>query len=583
MTFKQMKQYNSNYTYRILSAVTVTTLALLLLVLLPIKAEALSGSEFNAGRIIDNGVFFDSSSMSVSQIQQFLNSKVPNCDTNGTQPYKGTTRAAYGASRGYPAPFTCLKDYSQSIPTKSSDSYCGGTVYGGSKSSSQIIYDVAQACGVSPKVLIVLLQKEQSLITDDWPWSIQYRSATGYGCPDTAPCDAEYYGFFNQVYQGARAYKRYAANPANYNYLAGRNNTILWHPNSGCGTSNVYITNQATAGLYIYTPYRPNQAALNNLYGTGDGCSSYGNRNFWRIFSDWFGSTTTPWINLLNPRIMTTNKETNKVNPYTGEQDQALPAGLTIKFDSKIGGCLRTAHDTTYGIDRCVNIKNLDEYVPSISYLRGGGPEVRKSLQWTCKVNYIRQEQANSCVNAGVNVVFVKKTTVLGKTYLITKHDDERGHTTGFLEYRFEPWVKLLDPRIMTTNKPTHKVNPSTDELVQALPRGQSIKYVSKIGGCLRTETDDRNGVDLCVNIGDLDEFVPNITYLSGGVIDIKKAGQWTCKVDYVRQVTTDQCFGAGTNIVFSQETTALGKNYLITRHDAERGLTTAFLKDRFE
>jgi hypothetical protein len=30
---------------------------------------------------------------------------------------------------------------------------------------------------------------------------------------------------------------------------------------------------------------------LANLYGTGDSCSAYGNRNFWRIFRDWFGST----------------------------------------------------------------------------------------------------------------------------------------------------------------------------------------------------------------------------------------------------------------------------------------------------
>ena len=56
----------------------------------------------------------------------------------------------------------------------------------------------------------------------------------------------------------------------------------------------MYIQNQATAGLYLYTPYRPNAAALANLYGTGDGCSSYGNRNFWRMFTDWFGSTSVP-------------------------------------------------------------------------------------------------------------------------------------------------------------------------------------------------------------------------------------------------------------------------------------------------
>jgi hypothetical protein len=30
---------------------------------------------------------------------------------------------------------------------------------------------------------------------------------------------------------------------------------------------------------------------LNAGYGTGDGCGAYGNRNFWAMFTDWFGST----------------------------------------------------------------------------------------------------------------------------------------------------------------------------------------------------------------------------------------------------------------------------------------------------
>jgi hypothetical protein len=72
------------------------------------------------------------------------------------------------------------------------------------------------------------------------------------------------------------------------------NANIQYNPNAGCGSGTVYIQNQATAGLYNYTPYQPNPAALNNLYGTGDGCSAYGNRNFWRMFNDWFGSTYGP-------------------------------------------------------------------------------------------------------------------------------------------------------------------------------------------------------------------------------------------------------------------------------------------------
>lgn len=54
----------------------------------------------------------------------------------------------------------------------------------------------------------------------------------------------------------------------------------------------MYLESFGTSALYNYTPYQPNQAALNNMYGSGDGCSAYGNRNFWRIFNDWFGRST---------------------------------------------------------------------------------------------------------------------------------------------------------------------------------------------------------------------------------------------------------------------------------------------------
>jgi hypothetical protein len=256
------------------------------------QANALSGAEFKAGNITDDAIFFNKNSMSTDQIQTFLNSKVPSCDTWGSKIYSGNqTRAQYGSSKGNPAPYTCLRDYSQNTPSKGVEpGLCDG-YGGGQKSSAQIIYDVAQSCGVSPKVLLVLLQKEQSLISDDWPWPIQYRSATGFGCPDTAPCDSEYYGFFNQVYNAARIYKKYARDASLYNFRVGRNNNVLYHPNGSCGSSSVYLENQATTGLYTYTPYQPNQSALNNLYGTGDGCSAYGNRNYWRMYNDWFGST----------------------------------------------------------------------------------------------------------------------------------------------------------------------------------------------------------------------------------------------------------------------------------------------------
>jgi hypothetical protein len=293
-----MKSNTFKYVFIFLVSLVVFGTSITAINLNPKRSGALSGSEFNPSRIIDDIVFYNSNSMSIAQIQQFLNSKVPVCDTNGVQPYAGTTRAAYSASRGYPAPYTCLKNYSQVIPTitNSGSDLCKGSIVGGNKSAANIIYDVSKACGINPQVLIVMLQKEMSLITDDWPWTSQYDKAMGYACPDSGPnnsanCDSAYFGFFNQVYNAAKAYRRYEANPNSYNYRAGRNNYILYNPNTACGGTNVFIENQATASLYIYTPYQPNASALSNLYGTGDSCGAYGNRNFWRMFRDWFGPT----------------------------------------------------------------------------------------------------------------------------------------------------------------------------------------------------------------------------------------------------------------------------------------------------
>jgi hypothetical protein len=243
-----------------------------------VKAAPVVG--FQPGRIIDDAVFTNSSTMSSSQIQQFLEAQVPVCDTNGTQPseFGGGTRAQWAAARGYSPPFTCLRDFSE-----------------GGKSASQIIYDVSQEFFINPQVLIVLLQKEQSLITDDWPIpdSAQYRTATGYGCPDTAACASEYFGLTNQLTWSGRMFRAIMnASPTWFTPYVVGNNYIQYNPNSSCGGSTVNIQNRSTQALYNYTPYQPNQAALDAGWGQVN-CGAYGNRNFYLYFTSWFGATNT--------------------------------------------------------------------------------------------------------------------------------------------------------------------------------------------------------------------------------------------------------------------------------------------------
>jgi uncharacterized protein with LGFP repeats len=230
-------------------------------------------SKFQPGNIISDAAFSNRGSMTEGQIQSFLEGKVPRCQSG----------------------YVCLKDWYDTSRTTTADAMCGAYSGGVRERASTIIYKVAQACGINPQVLLVMLQKEQGLVLHTWPSDWRYTIAMGQGCPDTAACDTRYYGFFNQVYGAAWQLKRYA-NPAGTSqyftwYAPGKTWNVRWHPNAGCGSAPVYIQNQATANLYYYTPYQPNAAAIRAGYGEGDGCSSYGNRNFYQYFTDWFGVT----------------------------------------------------------------------------------------------------------------------------------------------------------------------------------------------------------------------------------------------------------------------------------------------------
>ena len=184
----------------------------------------------------------------------------------------------------------CLKSMTFSTESQSADEYCQAYDGGPNESAAAIVYKAGKACGISQKVLLTVLQKEQHLLTATNPNDFQFKAAMGLSCPDDANCDPTYAGFFKQVYGAAKRYQYYIRHEGRYGYHAGRLNYIQYNPNASCGGSNVYIENRATALLYIYTPYQPNAAALEAGAGEGDSCSSYGNRNFAIIYHSMFGS-----------------------------------------------------------------------------------------------------------------------------------------------------------------------------------------------------------------------------------------------------------------------------------------------------
>jgi len=240
----------------------------------PAASAQAADEKFDPGHLISDALMFDGGSMSVAQIQSFLNGKVKTCSASAQR--------------------ECLKSIKVTQAAKPAvDNRCTGDIPAKTnQSAAQVIYAAAVACNVSPKVLLVNLQKEQGLITKTSPTATNYKIAMGYGCPDTAACDSEYFGFSNQVYWAARAFQAYKNSPGSFPAYQPGTRKIKYHPDAArCGTKSVSVDNVATTALYTYTPYTPNAAALANLRSTGDSCSSYGNRNFWHYYNSWFGNT----------------------------------------------------------------------------------------------------------------------------------------------------------------------------------------------------------------------------------------------------------------------------------------------------
>lgn len=226
---------------------------------------------FDPGNIMSDFVMGNKSTMSETDIQKFLKSK-----NTCNHAYDNTVK--HYEQQGYKYTIKNNK-----VVCMADDTFSGET-------AAHIIWQAAQDYSINPQVLIVLLQKEQGLVTDTWPNHNQYAKATGFACPDNGNgCNSKDAGFKNQIRKAAALFRE-VLNGGWSNYPAYTTQYVQYSPNANCGGSNIYIQNRATSALYRYTPYQPNQAALNAGWSTAT-CGAYGNRNFYNYFTEWFGST----------------------------------------------------------------------------------------------------------------------------------------------------------------------------------------------------------------------------------------------------------------------------------------------------
>lgn len=501
------------------------------------ETEAIEPADFNAGYLIDDSVFYNPNTMTVEEIQSFLDEKSPACDMwgtglisgrtypDGTWVPSGTTRAeyaktmreTYGNTKYHDPPYVCIDKFYENPETHETLYETQGVATAGMKSAAQIIYDVAQEYNVNPQVLLVLIKKESLVWGDNWPLKYEYNTVTGYGCPDGSPCNEAYYGFYNQVQKAAWQFNYYREHPNAYRYKPGQNNNIQYHPNTSCGTKEVYLENIATTSLYIYTPYTPNDAALLAYPGTGDDCSSYGNRNFYMFFREWFGDSSVPpsWQRSITARFLTT-KENAQGYDFDEHKIIYFEVGESYYYSSKTiindRICVRSEQDEKDNVNRCVFFDSLDEY--SWAWEPSGTPRILK-LGDDATVVEIRTLKTTD-IHPDKYVFFNQKINLPnGDTCL--KNTKNSNDYCVLLSKTSEvdwgrnnaSWQKSTRSRLMTTTSSSKQLNLLTNEIVE-LEEGISYYFSSKIttenGLCVRNMSDELLGIDTCILFDTLNE-----------------------------------------------------------------------------
>jgi hypothetical protein len=267
---------------------------------------------FDPALLCSDSTMSDWTSMSADDIQAFLNTQPGILKSFYAVPYTPPLEPADVNATG-----AGLPDPAQVPPAN------------GKASAAQIIAGAARDWHINPKVLLVTLQKEQSLLTTKAPSQTKLDQAMGVGI--FSGSTYSYPGFGNQVWYAAN--KLYAYGEANHRkgpcgYTA-HNPVGLWVPGTpytydGAEAirSTVVPLNLATFKLYTYTPH------------VGTPGPTHGNYLFWTLYVSTFGDPVT------NPKAMPIYRFYNiktGTHFYTASEAErylvAFRQGATYRFE----------------------------------------------------------------------------------------------------------------------------------------------------------------------------------------------------------------------------------------------------------
>ncbi|MEK7631346.1 MAG: hypothetical protein AAB445_00560, partial [Patescibacteria group bacterium] len=336
---------------------------------------------------------------------------------------------------------------------------------GVSKRFSDVLVELSRLYRISPKVLLVTLQKEQSLISDPAPTQRQFDYAMGYGCPDSGGCSGKAAGLFNQLDFTAWQFRQYYNFPTQYTYKVG--GTYTFTDLNGTRKSTVTIENQATANLFNYTPHVYN-----------------GNYNFFNFYTMWFarqypdgsllrvGKSGPTWLiqNGQRRAIQTRSAFVTRFGDYSkilsvpADIITSYPRGTDIRLPNY--SLVRTPDGHTYLLSG--DEKRLIESEEVFRNL-GFNPEEVEAVQTEDLASYL-------------DGVTISNTSAYPAGALV--RIKENGAITWIEQ---GVWYPILDRQILTSRFPNRKANVTiTSAELQGYTRGQALGF--RDGELVRTK-----------------------------------------------------------------------------------------------
>lgn len=321
---------------------------------------------------------------------------------------------------------------------------------GSMKKPGDLITYYGRIYKISPRYLLTLIQKEQSLVTDPNPSLCQIDWAVGYGRPDGSTCNdpswQQYRGFTTQIISAA-AFARYFYDTPDrdFGFFPGKMASIDGTP--------VVPQNIATAMLYTYTPH------------------IHGNQLLVSIWSKWFVSSYPDGSYLRDGRgevwliqaglkrrfaslsALYSRVDESRILEVAGDVLGQYEEGSPIKFADY--SLVSTPDSTVYLL-----VRDVKRPIMSMEVFRtiGFNPE---------EIDPVSEVELASYVTG--DPITIKSTYPTGALL----QNDQTGGVYWVIDGIKKP---IWSQEIMKINYPGRKIDPVSEEILAQFPTGEPVR-----------------------------------------------------------------------------------------------------------